>query len=153
MEEKIELTLNAEDLLRELEVIDEKVDELEEKASEVIEEVEIATTDSYNQVLNMARASWLTFQGIVRVGGGTISSVFRMAIGTTLGMIAMLKPIVAAQATTGDWVRAALGMTSIGLAIAATIAAQADYKKLELQIRGANMALHGIQSIIGSLNF
>lgn len=103
--------------------------------------------------MSIVHAGWLTTQGLVRAAGGTISTVFRTVIGTTLGAIAMLAPIFAAKATAGDFLSAALGMVSIGLAVGALQAAENDEKEFSDALRGANMALHGIQSIIGSMNF
>ncbi len=154
MGERIDIVINAEEVLRALEKIDAKIEETEEKAEEVIEAVETAVTISYNQVLNMARATWLMTQGVVRAAGGAISATFRMAVGTALGAISVLIPIFTAEAVTPFMqAQAALGMISIGIAIAALAAAQQEEQELALQFRGANMALHGIQSIIGSLNF
>ncbi len=154
MGERIDIVINAEEVLRALERVDAKIEETEEKAEEVIEKIDTATTASYNQVLSMARATWLMTQGLVRATGGAISATFRMAVGTVLGAISMLLPIFTAEAVTpGMQAQAALGMISIGIAAAALAAAQQEEKELALQFRGANMALHGIQSIIGVLNF
>jgi hypothetical protein len=85
--------------------------------------------------------------------GGSISTVFRTVIGTTLGAIATLTPIFAAEATAGDYVRAALGMASIATSLAALAAMQAEEKEMSDALRGANMAMHGIQSMLGSFSF
>ncbi len=154
MGERIDIVINAEEVLRALEQVDAKIEETEEKAEEVIEKIDTSTTASYNQVLNMARSTWLMTQGIVRAAGGAISATFRMAVGATLGAISMLLPIFTAEAVTpGMQANAILGMISIATAIAALSAAQKEEQELALQFRGANMALHGIQSIIGVLNF
>ena len=94
-------------------------------------------------------AGWLATQGMVRAAGGTISTVFRTVIGTTLGAISTLAPIFAAEAAAGDYIRAAMGMASIGLAISAMAAAEAQEREVSDALRGANMALHGIQSLLG----
>jgi hypothetical protein len=101
----------------------------------------------------MVHAGWLTTQGLVRAAGGSIQTVFRTLVGTTLGTIAVLKPLFMAKATAGDFVGAAMGMISIGLALSALYAAQQEEKEVSDSLRGANMALHGIQSIIGMVNF
>ena len=98
----------------------------------------------------MVHAGWLATQGMVRAAGGTISTVFRTVIGTTLGAIATLKPIFMAEAAAGDYVRAAMGMASIGLSLAALASFEAGEKELSDQLRGANMALHGIQSMLSA---
>ena len=178
MSERIDIVINAEEVLRALERVEgkieevedkadtavirvvkvlehgeDKIEELEDKAEAVIEKIEVQTIDSYQQVLNIARASWNIIQGVVRAAGGTISSTLRFAIGTALGAFAVLKPVFAAQAVSGDYIRAALGMVSIGLGLAAVAAAQKEQAALERQFRGANMALNAVQTYIGSINF
>ena len=106
---------------------------------------------TFGEVMGMVHAGWLTTQGLVRAAGGSIQTVFRTVIGTTLGAIATLQPIFAAQAAAGDYIRAGIGMVSIATSLAALAAMQADQADLSNQIRGANMALHGMQSIIGMI--
>ena len=108
---------------------------------------------SFNQVMSMVHAGWLATQGMVRAAGGTIQTVFRTVIGTTLGAIQMLTPIFAAEATAGDYVRAAMGMASIVMALSALAAMQAGEQDISNQIRGANMALLGMQSLLGAFNW
>ena len=99
-------------------------------------------------------ALWLTTQGAVRAMGGSISTVFRTVIGTTLGAISLLTPLLTAAAVTpGMQIQAAMGFASIGLAVAALIAAEAEEREVSDALRGANMALHGIQSFIGIVNW
>ena len=129
MGERIDIVISAEEVLGALNVVEEKIDAVEDKAEAVIEKIEVQTIDSYQQVLNIARASWNIIQGVVRAAGGTISSTLRFAIGT------------------------ALGLASIGLGLAAVAAAEKEQRQLERQFRGANMALNSIQTYIGSINF
>lgn len=98
-------------------------------------------------------AMWLTTQGVVRAAGGSIQTVFRTVVGTTLGAVATLKPIFVAEAAAGDYLRAALGMASIATSLAALAAMQNQERDISNALRGANMALHGIQSMIGSFHF
>lgn len=136
-------------MLKELNAIEQKANEIEETVQEVISTSEV----SFGQVLSMVHAGWLATQGMVRATGGTISTVFRTVIGTTLGAVATLAPIFAAEAVAGDYIRAAMGMASIGLALSALAAMKAEEKEMSDALRGANMALHGIQSMIGVINF
>ena len=95
-------------------------------------------------------AVWLATQGVVRAAGGSISTVFRTVIGTTLGAISLLTPILTAQAVTpGMQIQAAIGFASIAVAVSALVAAELQQRELSDALRGANMALHGIQSLIG----
>ena len=108
---------------------------------------------SFSKVMSGVHAMWLTTQGAVRAAGGSISTVFRTLVGTTLGAISVLTPIFQAEVAAHDYVSAAMGFASIGLAMAALYAAQAQEQEFSDMLRGANMALHGIQSMIGSFNF
>ena len=70
-----------------------------------------------------------------------------------MGTISVLAPLFTAKAVLGDYVSAALGMASIGLAVSALVAAESDEREFSDQLRGANMALHGIQSLLGVFSF
>jgi len=152
----LSLTLNAEELLQELDEVETRANEVEE----LVEEVEAQSETSFNQVLGMLHAGWLATQGLVRATGGTIQTVFRTVVGTTLGAISMIYPVLQAAlagglASMNPWAvaQALLGLASIGLATTALIAAQAQQKEFSDSLRGANMALHGIQSMIGVFGF
>ena len=97
----------------------------------------------------MAHAGWLATQGIVRAAGGTISTVFRTLIGTTLGAISTLTPIFQAQMTAGSYFTAAMGIASLVLAREALTQAEAGQQEYSDALRGANMAIHGVQSMLG----
>lgn len=108
----------------------------------------------------MLHAGWLATQGLVRAAGGSIQTVFRTVIGSTISAIAMLGPVLAAAkasgwATMNPWViaQASMGLVSIGLSVAALIAAQEQENEFSDALRGANMALHGIQAMIGTFHF
>ena len=102
----------------------------------------------------MLHAGWLATQGLVRAAGGSISTVFRTVIGTTLGAISMLYPLLTATSITpGMQVQGVMGLISISLAVQALMAAQAQEKEFSDALRGANMAMHGMQSMIGMMNF
>lgn len=93
-------------------------------------------------------------QGLIRAAGGSIETVFRTVIGTTLGAISLLVPILSAQAVTpGMQLQAAIGFASIGLAVSALVSAELDQREVSDALRGANMALHGIQSLLGVFSF
>ena len=50
-------------------------------------------------------------------------------------------------------IQAALGLASIAVAVSALVAAEMEEKEFSDALRGANMALHGIQSMIGVFSF
>ena len=149
LDDEITLTLNAEELLLELDKVEARANEVED----IVEKTEKASGVSFSKVMGGVHAMWLTTQGVVRAAGGSISTVFRTLVGTTLGAISTLTPIFQAEVAANDYVSAAMGMASIGIALAALAAAQAEEKQFSDALRGANMALHGIQSIIGSCDF
>ena len=150
LDEEITLTLNADELLLELDKVEARANEVENTVAKVEEESE----KSYTAVIGMVHAGWLATQGMVRAAGGTISTVFRTVIGTTLGAISLLTPILTAEAVTpGMQAQAAMGFASIALALSALVAAEAQEQEFSDALRGANMALHGIQSMIGMINF
>ena len=108
--------------------------------------------------MSAVHAGWLATQGMVRAAGGTISTVFRTVVGTTLGAISVLKPIFAAMLSSAPvnplaGIQAIMGMTSIGLAINALIQAELGNREASDALRGANMALHGMQSFMGVFDF
>ena len=149
-EEVLELTLNAEELLQELAIVEAEA----EKVEETVEDVKNESKITFQQVMGMAHAGWLTVHGLVRAAGGSIQTVFRTIVGTTLGAISILYPLLQATTVTpGMQVQGVMGLISISLAIQALIAAQAKEKEFSDALRGANMAMHGMQSMIGMMNF
>jgi hypothetical protein len=145
--DRITLEINADDLLAQLEGVQIEA----EKTEDIVEEVKEASETSFTEVMSMVHAGWLATQGIVRAAGGSIQTVFRTLVGTTLGTISVLKPLFTAKAAAGDWISAAIGFASIGLSLAALSAAESQQKEISDQLRGANMALHGVQSLIGNI--
>ena len=101
--------------------------------------------------MSVVHAGWLATQGFIRAAGGTVQTVFRTVVGTTLGAIQTLAPIFTMEAAAGDYINAALGMASIATSVAALIAFQQQEKDVSDALRGANMALHGVQSMIGTI--
>ena len=150
VDDKITLEINADELLRELEAIEIKANEIET----IVEKAEDKAEISFTNVLSMVHAGWLTTQGLVRAAGGTIQTVFRTVIGTALGTAAVLYPLFTAmEVTPGMQIQATLGLISMGISLAALVAAQQEEKEFSDALRGANMALHGVQSMLGSMYF
>ena len=150
MEEEITLTINAEELYRELAEIEAKAQEIRELIGQVEKESQV----SFSQIMGAVHAGWLATQGMVRAAGGSIATVFRTVIGTVLGTISVLAPLFTAmEVTPGMQIQATIGMISLITSFAALEMAKRDEMEFSDQLRGANMALHGIQSLIGSFNF
>lgn len=133
-----------------MEVIETEIEEKQELLKDLEDESEI----TFSKVLSMAHAGWLATQGIVRAAGGTIQTVFRTVVGTALGTIAVLAPLFTAmEVTPGMQVQATLGFMSLITSLAALDAATREEKEFSDALRGANMALHGIQSLLGVFDF
>lgn len=152
LSEEIRLELNVDELLRDLEGVNIEA----EKTVAKVQTVKEVSKLSFNQTMGAVHAGWLAVQGLVRMGGGSIQTVFRTVIGTTLGAISTLQPVLHAAlqgglASMNPWMvaQAALGLISIGTSIAALMAFQSEEKALSDALRGANMAMHGVQSVIG----
>ena len=154
MGERIEITINAEEVFRVLQQADAKIEETEEKADQIIDEVDKRTADSFDQVLNMARSSYLIGMGMVKAMGGSISYMFRSMVSAMFTSIHALKALALGKAmTTQDWFSFAMEMGQLGLAISATIAADMDQQALGRRVMGAKMSLMGLQSMIGAIGF
>lgn len=154
MSEKIEITLTAEELFRYLEEVDQRVQETEENAIEVIEEVEEKSGAAFNQVLSMARGSYLLALGTVKAMGGSVTYMFRSMVSGMFATISALKAVALGKAmTTMDWVSFAIEMGQLGLAMTATFLAEQGLMKAGRQIMGAKMSLMGLSQLIGVMSF
>lgn len=154
MGERIEITINAEEALRELDQLDSKIEETEQKAEEAVETVEKQTKKSFNQVMGFMRGSYAMISGMSRVMGGGMSQVFSsmyMAAMSAIGTYTAIKAAIAATGPAG-WVQAGIMTTSLitaSLSLASILSGQRD---LSTKIRGINMALHGISGMISSFS-
>ena len=154
MSEKIEITLTAEELFRYLEEVDQRVQETEENAIEVIEDVEEKSGDAFNQVLTMARGSYLLALGTVKAMGGSVTYMFRSMVSGMFATISALRAVALGKAmTTMDWVSFAMEMGQLGLAMAATILAEQGAMAAGRSIMGAKMSLMGLSQLIGVMSY
>ena len=92
VDDKITLSINAEELLRELEEIEQRANEVED----IVVKVKRSSQISITKIMGGVHAGWLATQGMVRAAGGSIDTVFRTVVGTTLGAISMLVPVLEA---------------------------------------------------------
>lgn len=144
------MEINAEELFRELGEVKQEAEVVEE----IVEEVKQEAALTFSNVMGMVHAGWLATQGMVRAAGGSISTVFRTVVGSTLGAISVLIPLLTATSVTpGMYAQGVMGLASIALSVAALAAMEAQEKEFSDALRGANMALHGMQSMIGLMNF
>lgn len=154
MSERIEITLTAEDLIRYLEQVDSRIEETEENAEQVITEVDKRTAESFNRVLTMARSTYLMSIGMVKAMGGSVTYMFRSMVSGMFATIHALKAVALGKAmTTGDWISFAMEMGQLGLAMAATIAADLGQQKIGRGLMGVKMSLMGLQQMIGVMSY
>ena len=154
MGERIDITINAEEILRALQQIDNRIEETEEKAEEAIDTVEDQAEESFKEVMGFMRASYLMISGISRIMGGGMSQVFSSLYMAAMSAIGTYKAIAAAIAATGPtgWVQAGIMTTSLITANLSLISVMMGQRDLSTKIRGINMALHGISGVISSFS-
>jgi len=147
---EIEIIVDDSDLLE----AEKDIEEFEETSHQVIDEVDNRTRESFNKVLSMARGSYLLALGAVKAFGGSISYMFRSMVSAAFTTIAAYKAISLGKLmTTGDWISFGMEMAQLGLATAATIAAQAGAQDIGRSLMGAKMSLMGLNQMIGMINF
>jgi hypothetical protein len=152
MSEEINIHIHIDDT--EVEETDKKVEELQSKAAKVTEDVEREANISFNKVMLMARGSYMMMAGLIRASGGAVSSIFRMTVSAAISTVAVLTPLLQAEAVTpGMQIQAAIGLTNLGLATAAIIAASTKQAELSHQLMGITTSLHGISMMLGSFYF
>lgn len=147
----LEIEIDARELLRDLEEVDKKRQEVEEKAANTISFINEGTKEAYYEGLERARAVWLTTRGVLKAGGASISSYFNLLIHTTFRTIEILTPLLTAKGAASFWAdpTVIIGLTNLGIATAAAIAAQLEYEGLASQLHGATTALRGLTYLFG----
>ena len=150
MGERIDISINAEEVLRALDQIDAKIEDTEEKAEEAVESVEEQTKKSFTQVMGYMRASYLIISGMSRIMGGGMSQIFSSIYMAAMSAIGTYKAIAAAIAATGPigWVQAAIMTTSLVTASLSLVSIMMGQRDMSTKIRGLNMSLHGISALI-----
>ncbi len=143
MSEKIELDLDTRPLVEKLEAVDK-----------LRRDVEDAAKTSFNQVVGMARASYMLLNSVVRAAGGSIPATLEAIISGTISAIAIFKPLLTAAAVTpGMQIQAAIGFANLVLTFAALSAAQQKKDEITQTISGMNGVLTGLSALIGTINF
>ena len=154
MGESIELVIDVEELRRQLQEVNQEVEDTKENSIDVIEEVKESSAAAFNQVLSMARGSYLLALGTVKAFGGSVTYMFRSMVSTAFATIAALKAISLGKAmTTQDWFSFGMEMMQLGLATAATIAAEQGQMAVGRSLMGAKMSLMGLSQLIGVMSF
>ena len=153
-EERIELTIDPEPLKRAIRDINDDIEETKENATEMVDDVKDKAEKSFNEVMGFMRTSYLLISGISRVLGQGMSQVFSSIYMTAISAIGTYKAIAAAMAASGVGTAQAIIMgISLTTATASLVSIMAGQRDLSVKIRGINMTLHGISSMIGSMYF
>jgi len=120
-----------------------------------LDEAREHSQDSINSLLSAARTTYMITSNITRAAGGSISTIFDAVITTGLASISILSSIYTAYTMGGPigWIQAGIGFASLGILIASVSAAQAKQSQTESQLRAANMALMGVNNLIGDFHF
>jgi len=154
MAETIELVIDVEELRREIAEVNQDVENMKENAEEAIQTVEAQSTAAFQEVLTMARGAYLLSLGTVKAMGGSVTYMFRSMVSGAFATISALYAITHAKLlTTKDFVSFGLEMAQLGLAVAATIAAQAGQQAAGRSLMGAKMSLMGLNQLIGVMSF
>jgi len=149
MSEEIKVIVDVEDEFKKLDELDAKAQETKAVVNQVVEETNVSIKDSFNQVVGWARTAYTIGLSMVEASGISVSVFFKSLISASFGAIAILGPLITAKGLgTFDYVSMGLGLAELGLAISATIAAQAQQTKLAGGLRAATGQLGAISSLI-----
>lgn len=152
MADSIEIEIVIDD--SDLKESQKNIEEHNKEAKKILAEIEKKRRKSFNHVLNMARASYLIGIGVVKAMGISVPYMFRSMISASFATIAALKAVALGKAmTTMDWISFAMEMGQLGLATAATVAAQVGQQEIGRSLMGAKMSLMGISTLISNLYF
>ena len=150
MSEKITLDIDTTEGERKLDALNDKIEDTEDKLTDMAENVEEQTEKSFNEVMGMMRASYMIISGVSQAVGGNMSQIFSSIYGVAVSAIGTYQAIAAAMAASGVGAPQAIIMSiSLATAIAGLVATMTKQTELGQRIRGLNMALHGISSLIG----
>ena len=149
------IDIDASQAFRILENLDNKVEDSKEKLINATKEVDRKTMESFQHVQSMMRASYMMVSGISQIIGGDMGRVFSAMYGMGVAMIGTFKSLAAAVAVSSPvgWIQAALMFTSLMSATIQLASISSGQTQLSQQMHGLTMSLHGIQGIIGGLNF
>lgn len=154
MGERIELTINKEELTRDLEDIEEKAETVFEDIDRKNELAKKKVEESFNEVMGYMRASYQMISGISQVMGGGLSSLFTSMYSVAISAIGTYKAIAVAMAASGvGTAQAILMFSSLATALVSLYSAATGQKELLKRVSGLNTALHSISSLIGYMAF
>ena len=135
----------------ELKTAKAEAEEYEEETPKMIEDVETKAKVSFRQVMLMARGAYMLTAGIIRATGGTVSTMFRMAISAFISAAAVMYPLLSAQAMLpGQQIQAGIGIGNLMIALMAIEAARTQQEGMARQLMAINTSLHGMSMMLGS---
>jgi len=128
--------------------------DIEEKTKEVdelVEKTDEKSKETWMLAVGVAQSSWVLMDSIISAAGGTVSGILRATISGAFAAIAIMKPLLAAEAVTpGMQAFAAIGFFNIGLAIIAAIAAERQAGEIDVDISKFSRTLSSTNSWIRS---
>lgn len=146
----VPLGIDTEKMVKELNTIDEKRAEVDK----AVEKTKKKTNETWMLAVGVAQSSWTLFDALISAAGGTVSGVLRATISGMFSAIAIIKPLLAAEAVTpGMQFAAAFGFMQIALAIAAAQKAEQTASNISSKISATKSVLGDVNSFIGSFNF
>lgn len=149
---KINIEIRTDEGHKDLDELKDHAEKVKDFKDEVVDEVDKDLSVSFRKTLNIARAAYTIGLGMVKTTGASVSYFFRSMISAAFGAVQMLAPLLTAKAlATGDYISMALGFAELSVAIAATVAAQAQETEVARGFRGAAMTLGGLSQMINMI--
>ncbi len=157
-DKKVEIVLNAEELIRALELIEDKAEQTEEIVKTVSEKSDDMLRSSYFKALGLARSAYTIGLGMVKASGQSVSYFFRAMISATFGAIQTLYPLFKALIFKGagtynayEVAMALLGMAELAVATISVKMAEREESDIARGMRGVAMSLGGLNSLLSQI--
>jgi hypothetical protein len=133
-------------MLMALEQVEQKREEVEEKAVKTVAFVDKTSKGAYRRALTMARGVWQITETVLSAAGVSMSYQFKALMSAAFGTISVLIPLLTATALTpGMQWNAALGFAELGLALQALTQTQQQQEENENMMRAGMSILNSVQ--------
>jgi len=150
LDNKITLELNADELLKDLDKVEKRANEVEL----VVDGVKKESKDTYKEVMGAIKTTWMATQAMVGAAGGSIDTVFRSIISAGISAASILIPIFTAQELVpGFQITATIGLAEIAASTGAIIAAALDQTDLATSFSVLSTSLTGFGGFLDSMDF
>lgn len=154
MSEKTELGVETTEANRVIDALRDKIDDTEYKITDLVTKTDKQLENAYDKSIGVMRASYMMVSGFAQVLGGDMGQIFSSIYGVAVAGITTYQSIAAAMAASGVGTAQAILMTmsliSASVSLAGVVSGQME---LAQQVSGLNMAIQGIGSMIGVINF